>query len=110
MKPNFIFIESNTSGTGRIFAQVAKDKGFNPVLLAEDVSRYSYAKEDDLEVINADTQNENELLKICKKFKKVAGVFSSSEYFIEMAAIISKKLNLPGANSMAIKNCRDKSL
>ncbi|MBI2508151.1 ATP-grasp domain-containing protein [Candidatus Woesearchaeota archaeon] len=110
MKPYFVFIESNTSGTGRIFAQAAKDKGFNPVLLAGDISRYHYAKEDNLEFIKVNTQNETDLLNTCKKLKNVAGVLSSSEYFIEMAAIISKKLNLPGVNPDAIKNCRDKSL
>ena len=39
-------IESNTSGTGRLFARAAAAQGFRPILLSEDPSRYTYAADD----------------------------------------------------------------
>jgi argininosuccinate lyase len=40
----------------------------------------------------------------------LAGIFSSSEYFIETAAVLAAKYGLPGANPEAVRVCRNKWL
>jgi biotin carboxylase len=106
-----VFVESNTSGTGRLFARAAAKQGMTPVLLAADVRKYSYAIEDGLEVIAVDTQRIESVLEVCKQLaneSEIAGVTSSSEYFIEMATTTAQELSLPGPRPAAIGLCRDK--
>lgn len=109
--PWLAFIESNTTGTGRSFARMAALQGFQPVLLAKDHARYSYSSEDWLRVIRVNTQNTEAVLKVCRYLtddRGLAGVTSSSEYFIEMAGEIAGQLLLPGPNPEAVRACRDK--
>ncbi|MFP5265164.1 MAG: ATP-grasp domain-containing protein [Blastocatellia bacterium] len=109
--PWLAFIESNTSGTGRLFARMAAREGFRPVLLAEDSARYRYADEDGLTVIRVNTQDVQDTLAACQRLARdggLAGVTSSSEYFIEMAGEIAARLNLFGPPPEAVRMCRDK--
>ena len=109
--PWFVFIESNTSGTGRLFAGEAARQGLRPILLTDDPGRYNYVEVDRLDVLRVDTSNEAALLAACKKLASeadLAGVTSSSEYFILSAAKLAQKLGLPGPAPETIKRCRDK--
>lgn len=113
MNPWLAFIESNTSGTGRLFARTAIDKGFRPVLLTADSSRYRYVAEDHIEVLQVDTQDEEAMLEACVSLgstAKLAGIMTSSEYFIAAAASLASELGLPGPQAHAIRECRDKSI
>ncbi|HVG21891.1 MAG TPA: ATP-grasp domain-containing protein [Blastocatellia bacterium] len=109
--PWLVFIESNTSGTGRLFARAAAREGFEPVLLAKDPARYGYAGEDGIRVIQADTQDLGAVLNLLRNLmgdRGIAGVTSSSEYYIEMVGEVTRRLALPGPNPEAIRLCRDK--
>ena len=111
MRPALAFIESNTSGTGRLFARVAAAQGVRPILLAADPTRYPYAADDELQVLRVDTQDEAALLDACRHLAsdgKLAGVTSSSEYFVATAAKLAAELGLPGPRPKAIADCRDK--
>ena len=101
------FVESNTSGTGRLFARAAVKLGFKPVLLASDPSRYKYAREDGIETRVVQTSDNEALLSACKELE-LAGVMTSSEYFVTRTAWLARKLRLPGANPAAVRACRDK--
>ncbi|MEU4062611.1 hypothetical protein AB0F25_09270 [Streptomyces wedmorensis] len=50
-----LLVESNTTGTGRQFAQRARACGAEPVLPATDPARYPYAAEDGLRTVVVDT-------------------------------------------------------
>jgi S-sulfo-L-cysteine synthase (3-phospho-L-serine-dependent) len=105
------FIESNTSGTGRYFARAASQKGFRPILLSDNPARYSYVLEDGLDTLKVDTRNEWTLLDTCRRLAQdagLAGVTSSSEYFVSVAASIARRLNLAGPSPAAVRTCRDK--
>ena len=41
-----VLVESNTSGSGRLFARTALRLGLTPVLLAADPALYGYAQQD----------------------------------------------------------------
>lgn len=106
-----VFIESNTSGTGRLFARAAKAEGLAPLLLSDNPSRYGYAAEDGVEVLEVDTQDEEALARLCLRVADahgLAGVTTSSEYFIAAAASVARRLGLPGPDPSAVRACRDK--
>lgn len=105
------FIESNTSGTGRYFAQAASQRGFRPILLSDNPARYNYVSQDGLDTLKVDTQNEWTLLDTCRRLAQddgLAGVTSSSEYFVSIAASLARRLNLAGPSPGAVRVCRDK--
>lgn len=106
-----LFIESNTSGTGRLFAQVAREQGLRPLLFTDNRTCYQYALDDEIDVREIDTQDEKSLLAECRRLANVdglAGITSSSEYFVVTAASLAQQLNLPGPCPTALRRCRDK--
>src|SRR5579864_7921913 len=106
-----ILIESNTTGTGRLFAQTARRLGLRPLLIAGDPARYSYAAHDSIDVMKVDTTDYHVLeTAVCNlaASSPVAGIYSSSEYWIEASARLALRLGLPGANPASIAVCRNK--
>ena len=57
-----VFVESNTSGTGRLFAKAAREQGLTPVLLSLDAARYPYVIEDNLLTVEVDTRDQHSVL------------------------------------------------
>jgi biotin carboxylase len=111
MRGRVVFVESNTSGTGRLFARVAVEHGYSPVLLAATPSLYKYAQEDGLDVIQVNTQSKEDLMNVCKHLATdapLAGITSSSEYYIATAAALAKQFGLAGPKPAAVQKCRDK--
>jgi biotin carboxylase len=111
--PWLVFVESNTSGTGRLFAKIASDCGYRPVLLAERPERYPYLKADSVQYLKCDSSSSESLYNAMQGLTQeapVAGVFSSSEYFIEMAATLAELCGLSGADPVALRTCRNKWL
>lgn len=109
--PWLAFIESNTSGTGRLFARAAIDQGFRPVILSADVARYDFVECDGLDSRRVDTDDIEALVAACRGLVPAGtleGVTSSSEYFVATAAAVAQHLGLPGADPDAIRECRDK--
>lgn len=109
--PWLVLVESNTSGTGRLFAREAARQGTRPVLLSDDPGRYRYVAEDRVDVLKVDTSDDDELYAACNQLASqadLAGVTSSSEYFIVSAAKLALKLGLPGPAPEVINSCRDK--
>lgn len=104
-------IESNTSGTGRLFARAAVAQGFRPILLSDDPTRYAYATDDQLDTLQVDTNDVSELIAACQRLAAdgcLSGVTSSSEYYVATAATVARRLGLPGPQAASIRDCRDK--
>ncbi|MFE2013025.1 ATP-grasp domain-containing protein [Streptomyces sp. NPDC059491] len=111
--PQLLLVESNTTGTGRQFAQRARALGAEPVLLAADPGRYPYAAEDDLRTVVVDTADADALWAAVTALAArapIAGVLSSSEYYVATAADLARRLGLHGPSADAVRACRDKSL
>lgn len=112
MEQLIVLIESNSSGTGRLFITTARRLGFEPLLIAEDPTRYPYIAEDHVEVIRQSCSNNPDGLEATIRHlasrSKIAGIYSSSEYFIEAAAELAGRFGLNGPDLMAIRNCRNK--
>ncbi|GHB79071.1 argininosuccinate lyase [Streptomyces xanthochromogenes] len=111
--PLLLFVESNTTGTGRQFAQRARALGAEPVLLSADPGRYPYAADDELRTVVVDTADGDALWAAVQRLAagaRVAGVLSSSEYYVAAAADLAARLGLPGPSADAVRACRDKSV
>ena len=109
-----LFVESNTSGTGRLFARTARSMGFLPVLITTRPERYAYLSEDGApEVVVVPRIDEDELHEaIGRRWDGgagVAGITSSSEYFIATAAALAARFGLPGPDAASVRAARDKS-
>jgi biotin carboxylase len=104
------FIESNTSGTGLLFVRAAKQNGFRPILLTMDPLRYQCLKEEALPILPVDTSDRRAILGVCKCLSEdgLAGIISTSEYYVVVAAAIARRFCLPGPRVGAVRICRDK--
>lgn len=106
-----VLVESNTTGTGRLFARRAAECGYRPVVLAEKPGRYPYLEQDHVRCVQCDTSSRVALqdsLETLAAETHISGIFSSSEYFIEMAASLARTRGLPSASSESLKTCRNK--
>ncbi|MFF1918130.1 ATP-grasp domain-containing protein [Streptomyces sp. NPDC058239] len=111
-QPMLLLVESNTTGTGRQFAQRARSRGIRPVLLCADPGRYPYVAEDDVRAVVVDTADEHAVLAAARRLQEdgpIAGVTSSSEYYVATAAATARALGLPGPDVEAVRDCRDKA-
>ncbi|GGS40511.1 ATP-grasp domain-containing protein [Streptomyces badius] len=108
----FVCVESNTTGTGRLFCAAARAQGMRPVVLAKDPGRYPYLAEDGVDARVVDTSDEARVREVCRELAVsggVAGVTSSSEYFVATAAAAAVALGRPAPDPAAITRCRDKA-
>lgn len=104
-----IMIESNSTGTGRLFAARARGLGVEPVLFCADPRRYRFAEIDRVARVTVDTTARGDVLdRIAALAHKPAGVMSSSEYYVPMAADVAANLGLPGPDPAAVLRCRNK--
>jgi biotin carboxylase len=112
--PALLFIESNTSGTGRLFVQIAREMGYRPVLVTARPAKYAYLAQDGApEVIVVPRIDEDDLhALVLDRFgggAEVGGITSSSEYFIATAAALAARFGLAGPDAASVRAARDKS-
>lgn len=107
--PWFVLVESNTTGSGRLFCASARRLGLRPVLLARDPDRFPYLATDRIDARTVDTADPAAIRSACARLgAPVAGVTSSSEYFIGTAGEVARSLGLPHPDPDAVRACRDK--
>ncbi|MGW2857721.1 ATP-grasp domain-containing protein, partial [Streptomyces sp. NPDC001215] len=106
-----LLVESNTTGTGRLFPQAARALGLHPVLLASDSARYSWAG--DVEVVHAETDSTEAVVDASRCLaatRPIAGITTSSDHFVGTAAAAASALGLPAHAPEAIAAVRDKGV
>jgi argininosuccinate lyase len=105
------FVESNTTGTGRLHIQAARAQGFDVVVFCSNPERYPFLNSDGVSAIVTDTSDFTVLRAAVQSMTEVQtlqGILSTSEYFAGPAARLGRDLRLPGADPDAIDQCRDK--
>lgn len=105
---SFLFVESNTTGTGELLMKRARALGFEPYLVTRNPGRYPFLKDSVAQVIEAETRSPDELVGVATKLSRPAGIYSSSDYFVEAASSAAMAMGLPAANPEAIATCRNK--
>ncbi len=107
----FALVESNTTGTGRLLVAAARARGLRPVLLSTRPDRYPWVEADGVEMAWADTADPDAVTEVCAHLARrapLAGVTTSSEYFVATAARAAARLGLPGPDAGRVEQCRDK--
>ncbi|GIJ24296.1 ATP-grasp domain-containing protein [Micromonospora lutea] len=105
-----VFVESNTTGTGRHYCRAARSRGLRPVLLARVPSRYPYLDQDGIESLVLDTSDVETVVGACRHLGSVTGITSSSEYFVPVAARAALRMGLAGPDPVAVERARHKGL
>lgn len=106
-----VFIESNTTGTGRIFVERSLALGLQVHFVTARRAKYGFiddAVAKGARVHDADTQDLQALDDLVAGIDEVVAVFSTSELFIGKAAHLAERRGLFGSPSAAIERCRDK--
>ncbi|WP_431825191.1 lyase family protein [Burkholderia sp. F1] len=104
----FVFIESNTTGTGRLCLQKARLRGFDVLFVTSRPQLYPFLQEEMVVPLVADTSDAQRIVDALAPYPGIAGIFSTSEYYIEIAATVATRFGLPAADPEAIRTCRDK--
>ncbi|SBT65703.1 Biotin carboxylase [Micromonospora sediminicola] len=113
MREAMVFVESNTTGTGRIFAERARDLGLVPHLLTADASRYPYLAELDVVGHDCETGSLPAVVAACRSLARthrVVGVTTSSELYVATAAGAARALDLPGEDPALLAAARSKAV
>lgn len=108
----FVFIESNTTGSGMLALRRARSLGFEPVLVTSDPGRYHGLESVAPRIVDCDTNDLSALrATLNAEFDRgaIAGVSTTSEFYLDAAASLSADLGLPGDNPGAVATCRDKA-
>ncbi|WNJ97402.1 lyase family protein [Vibrio ruber] len=104
-----IFIESNTSGSGEQFVDLAIKEGLVPVFLTSTPEKYPFLTKLFIHPVICDTKDDDNLFKLISQYSNVVGIFSSSEYYIEIAAKLAKAFGLPANTPTAVSHARNKA-
>lgn len=108
MKDKFVFIESNTSGTGELFLQEVLKRDMEVLFLTQFPHKYTYLQANLVHPLYINTSDEEEVFNFLAQQERIEAIFSSSELYIEMTSRLAKRLGLRGNNPHAIAICRDK--
>ncbi|RWD55901.1 MAG: ATP-grasp domain-containing protein [Mesorhizobium sp.] len=105
---SFLFVESNTTGTGELLIRRARVLGFEPYLVTRNPARYPFLKDSAAQVIEAETRSQDELVGIAAKLRRLSGIYSTSDYFVGAASSAATAIGLPTADPDSIATCRNK--
>jgi biotin carboxylase len=110
-KPYLLFIESNTSGSGEDFIKTAQRLGFKTLLLVNDIKRYPWASAltDYAELDTNDFETLSEYIITLQARDNVAGVLTSSEYYVHTVARVAEKFGLSGLSPSSVEDARNKN-
>ncbi|MFE0020225.1 ATP-grasp domain-containing protein [Amycolatopsis sp. NPDC059021] len=103
-------VESNTTGTGRIFARRVRELGLRPLLLCADPARYGYLEADGVDHVVTDTGSPAAVAAAVREVTGdgCRGITTSSERAVLVTARAAALLGLPGESADAVERCRDK--
>jgi biotin carboxylase len=104
-----IFLESNTTGTGALFFELAARRGIRPVLISKAPERYPFlARFDHVRIDGDGLEPYRAAIATLAGHDTVRGIWSSSDSQIETAARLARAFDLPHADPDAVALCRDK--
>ncbi|WP_405358952.1 ATP-grasp domain-containing protein [Kitasatospora sp. NBC_00085] len=108
-----LFVESNTTGTGMMALRSAAELDLRPVLLTGAPERYAGLEETGCEILRCDTNVLDALQDAIQgRFarEEIAGVTTTSDFYVPAVAEIADWLGLPGNPARAVTACRNKAL
>ncbi len=109
MKKAIIFVESNTSGTGYILASIAFEKGYQPLVITNNLSRYNFGNFIEAHIVDTNDYKEvrDKVASLITSYD-IEGITSTSDYYMEMVAKLALEFNYPSTSLTTIILCRNK--
>ena len=104
----FVFIESNTSGTGIHFIKEVLNKGMEVIFLTKSPDKYLFLNQELIHPFDMDTDDLEAICGFLKKIKRLKGILSTSEYYVEISSRAAQRFKLKHNNPSAINLCRNK--
>jgi len=111
-RPQLVFVESNTTGSGMIALRTARRLATRPVLLTSSPQRYAGLADTGAEVIECPTDDPTAVSAVVDRLAAaapLAGITSTSEYSLMAAAGLATAHRLPGNTVAALDICRNKA-
>jgi cysteine synthase A len=108
-----LFLEANTTGTGMLALDVARQMGLRSVLLTDRPERYSGLNDTGSDVIRCRTDSVPALRSLIQgRFNReeLVGLTTTSDFYTVLAAELTEWLGLPGNPATSVANCRNKML
>ncbi|GEB49311.1 MULTISPECIES: pyridoxal-phosphate dependent enzyme [Streptomyces] len=108
-----VFLESNTTGTGMLALRTATRLGFAPVLVARDPGRYAGLDDAGCTTVTCDTEDDTavrDAVRAAAAGRTVAGTTTTSDFYLEHTARLSRALDVPGHAPRTAAACRNKAL
>lgn len=105
---SFVFIESNTTGTGQLCLRRARAKGYRVLFLTARPELYPYLATEMVAPHVVDTSDADAICEGLAGERELAAVMSTSEYFVEMSARVAGRLSLVGPDVESVRTCRNK--
>lgn len=111
MSKLLLFVESNTTGTGMIALARAAELGYAPVLLTSKPDRYQGLDTSVTTVVPCDTNAPRALRGAVAGLsgRTIAGVTTTSEYYVAATAELAESLGLPGNPPHVVRAARNKA-
>ncbi|HEX5742067.1 MAG TPA: pyridoxal-phosphate dependent enzyme [Pilimelia sp.] len=109
--PALVFVEANTTGTGMLALRAAGRLGYEAVLAAAEPGRYADLAQTGATVVRCATDDPAALRAAVERHCgswRVAGVTTTSEFYLTAAAELARAVGLPGGRAEALAACRDK--
>ncbi|HEY6794107.1 MAG TPA: ATP-grasp domain-containing protein [Kineosporiaceae bacterium] len=116
----FGIVEAQPNAHGIHWLTVASNLGFTPIFLTRDAARYGRLRtfervisESGTIVLTAETASPESLLRAVEPYASsggLAGLFSQSDYYVPVTAVIARELGLPTPAPGAAFAARDKIL
>lgn len=105
-----LFVESNTSGTGRRFLETCQQLGYIPTIICSDKARYSFSTSIGEWIEIPEIKVDSIISEINSRdiLKEIVAITSTSDYFIELACKIANSLHLHCLDHDTITLCRNK--
>ena len=103
-----VFVESNTTGSGKLLLQKTIEQGFTAVFITARPQKYRFLDELLVSPVVLDTSNVDRLSQYLSTVANIQAILSSSEYFVETASKLAQRFGLVGNDPAAIACCRDK--
>src|SRR5688500_6315320 len=105
---SFVFIESNTTGTGQLCLRRARERGFRALFLTARPELYPFLSPEMVAPHVVGTGDVEAICRLLADQGDIAAVMSPSEYFIEAAAQVAARFSRVGPDVEGVRNCRDK--
>ncbi|MFG2296401.1 pyridoxal-phosphate dependent enzyme [Streptomyces sp. NPDC048603] len=112
LRRHLVFVESNTTGTGMIALDLARELDTVPVLVTGDPDRYRGLAGTGAEVLRCDTNDDAALrAALLSRFRReeIAGITTTSDFYVPAVARLTTWLGLSGNPPEAAAACRDKT-